>query len=57
MEEGPFFSWDLESRDVDISAKSSTTLDVPGVLGDAGSCSTISRTSLGSRGRISLGIS
>ena len=38
-----------------MSTESSTTLGVPGVLGDAGSCSTISGTSLGLGGRISLG--
>ena len=42
LEEGPFSSWDLESGEVDISAESSTTLGVPGVLRDVGSCSTIS---------------
>ena len=53
LEEGPFSSWDSESDEVDISAESSTTLEVPGVLGDAGSCSTIFGTSFGLGGRIS----
>ena len=57
LEEGPFSLGDSELGEVDISAESSTTLGVPGVLGDAGSCSMISWTSLGSGGRISLGIS
>ena len=49
LEECPFSSWDSESGEVDITAKSSTTLGVLGVLGDAGSCSTISWNSLGSK--------
>ena len=51
LEEGPFSSWDSESDEVDISVESSKTLEV---LGDAGSYSSISRTSFGSGGRISL---
>ena len=53
LEEGPFSSWDSESGEVGISAESSTTLGVPGVLGDASSSSTISWNSLGLGGRIS----
>ena len=53
LEEGPFSSWDSESSEMDISAEFSTTLGVLGVLGDAGSYSTISWTFFGSRGRIS----
>ena len=44
-----------ESGEVDISAESSKTLGVPGVLRDMSSCSTISGTSFGLGGRISLG--
>ena len=55
LEEDPFSSWDLESGEVVISAESSKTLGVSGVLGDVGSYSTISWTSFGLRGRISLG--
>ena len=47
LEEGPFSSWDLELDEVSMSVELSTTLGVPGVLGDAGSWSTISWTSLG----------
>ena len=54
LEEGPFSSWDSEPGEVVISVESSTTLGVPGVLGDAGSCSTTSWTTLGSGGIISL---
>ena len=57
LEEGPFSSWDSESGEVGMSVEPSTTLGVLGVLGDVGSWSTISWTSLGSGGRISLGIS
>ena len=42
LEEGPFSSWDSEFGEVVISVESSITLGVPGVLGDAGSYSTIS---------------
>ena len=55
LENGPLSSWDSESGEVDISAESSRTLGVPGVLRDMSSCSTISGTSFGLRGRISLG--
>ena len=55
LEEGPFFSWESKFGELGISAESSTTLKVSGVLGDAGSCSTISWTSFGLGGRISLG--
>ena len=55
LEEGSFSSCDLESGEVGIFAESSTTLRVSGVLGDTGSYSTISWTSIDSRGRISLG--
>ena len=52
LDEGLFSSWDSKFGEVGMSAKSSTTLGVPGVLRDAGSCSTISWTFLGSGGRI-----
>ena len=42
LEEGPFSSWDSEFGEVGMSAESSTTLGVPGVLGNVGSYSTIS---------------
>ena len=42
LEEGPFSLWDSESGEVDISVEFSTTLGVPGVLGDAGFYITIS---------------
>ena len=42
LEEDPFSSWVSESGEVDMSAKSSTTLGVLGALGDVGSCSPIS---------------
>ena len=42
LEEGLFSSWHLELGEVDMSEESSTTLEVPRVLGDVGSCSTIS---------------
>ena len=42
LEEGPFSSWDSKSGEVGISIESSITLGVSGVLGDEGSCSTIS---------------
>ena len=37
LEESPFSSWDLESGEIGMSAKPSTTLGVLGVLVDAGS--------------------
>ena len=42
LKEGPFSSWVSESGEVDKSTESFTTLGVSGVLGDTGSCSTIS---------------